>query len=316
MSNSVVPLHAAPHLPAELTDRIVDFLHDDWRALVSCVLTASPGDFFSPLAPCAKYHLSHTIDLQISGSHTELLDFLSTFSPNSSLTPLIHSIHIHGPPVGDGEAPRATFPSLIDFKHFPNLRTLALSHLFVGASMRFVRFLCRIPALEDLSCVDLAPKPPAPGGYHLAPNVGPGETEAAAFCARLKVLRIVDVGPIGDGFNPFDALLDLLHHARGIWNGATPHTVSICVDSLSRRRRWMEALCPYNASLQDIEVTLCQTTGLAETSASGTSCLCEISSKMNADCSPHRECDVGHGVIRVPRLNATPLLPALASSML
>ncbi|OJT05442.1 hypothetical protein TRAPUB_3758 [Trametes pubescens] len=269
MPDSVVPLHMAPHLPAELTDRVVDFLHDDWRALVSCVLTSNSGNCPSPLAPCAKYHLSHTIDLQISGSHTELLDFLNTFSPRSPLTALVCLIHIRGPPVGDGEAPRATFPSLIDLKHFPHLRALTLSNLFVGAPMRFVRFLCRTPALEDLSCVGLVPKPPTPGGYHLAPDVGPGETEAAAFCRRLKVLRIVDFGRLGDGLTPSDVLFDLLHHARGIWNGATPHTVAICVDSLSHRRRWLDALCRYNASLQDIEVTLCQTTGLAETSASG-----------------------------------------------
>lgn len=270
MPDSVVPLHATPHLAAELTDRIVDFLHDDWRALVSCVLTASPGDFFSPLAPCAKYHLSRTIDLQISGSHTELLDFLNTFSPSSSLTPLVFSVHIHGPLVGDGETPRATFPSLIDLKHFPHLRVLTLSHLFVGAPMRFVRFLCRTPALEDLSCVGLAPKPSTPGGYRLASDVGPGETEAAAFCRRLKALRIVDFERLEDGLTPYDVLLELLYHARCIRNGTTLHTVAICVDSLSDRRRWMGALCRYNDSLQDIEVTLCETVGVAVISASGT----------------------------------------------
>ncbi|KAI0668058.1 hypothetical protein C8Q78DRAFT_1048058 [Trametes maxima] len=209
---------AAPRLAGELTDRIIDFLHDDWRTLASCAATGLD----SVLVPCVEYHLSHTIDLPISGGHTEILDFMKVFKPVSSIAQVVRSIHIHGPR-GVVDRPAATLPILLDLSHLPNLRDVALSHLFVESNARFARFLCRLPALEELSCDGLVMKPSNPWGRPIR-DVGPMPEDVAALGRRLSILRIVD-RTVADELplraeSPYDRLFSILYQGH-----ASPHTL-------------------------------------------------------------------------------------------
>ncbi|KAI0350761.1 hypothetical protein OH77DRAFT_1439627 [Trametes cingulata] len=190
-------------LPGELIDRIVDFLHDDWRALVSCALTG-PACL---LVPSSEFHLSNTIELPISGSQAELLEFVKTFHPNSPLVPLIRSIHVHGP---RGSVPAATFPALIDLSHLCYLRSVTLSDMFIESNGHLLRFLCRLPALEDLACVGLVTKPTLPGGIRLVHgDLEVRNSEAAGFATRLKTIRLIDSNLLADTPSPYRSLLGL-----------------------------------------------------------------------------------------------------------
>ncbi|KAI0824316.1 hypothetical protein BC628DRAFT_425288 [Trametes gibbosa] len=272
MSPTVDPPPTA--LPAELHDRIVDFIHDDWRALVGCALTGTVG-LPSPLVPCAEYHLSRTITLPISVSYNELLDFIKVFLPRSHLVSLIRSIYICGPPITPLEKPKAVFPALLDLAHLPHLRALALSHLSVELTARFTRFLCKLPALEELSFENLTPRVVLRGGYRAIPDVGPTEQEAVSFCTRLKSLRVVDPPSraiqtdTGDRLqSPNDVLLQVLERGRDAGAVISLHTIKIHVADTAennRRNRWMAALCRGNNNLQCIDLTLYERAGVKKT---------------------------------------------------
>ncbi|KAI0363796.1 hypothetical protein BV20DRAFT_1057725 [Pilatotrama ljubarskyi] len=225
-------------LPGELVDRIVDFLHDDWRALVSCALTGP----YSPLVPRSEFHLSHTIELPISGSHAELLDFVKTFRVGSPLIPLVRSIHVRGP---RAFVPAATFPALIDLSHLCYLRSITLSDMFVESTGRFIRFLCRLPALEELTCSGLFSKPFVPG-VRLVHDVEPEVSEAAGFATRLKTVRMIDGNLPPDPPSPYRSLLALFN---------------LCVLAGFR----LTTLCVHDG-LEDVEMTVYEPSGDVEVS--------------------------------------------------
>ncbi|RDX40224.1 hypothetical protein OH76DRAFT_1490474 [Lentinus brumalis] len=172
-------------VPTELLAIIVDYLYDDWRSLVACVGTDSD------LLSCpAIHHLSQTVDVNHYTSGTlssDLLEFLQTFRSEPDLQPLLRSLHIHGSP---DDFPSGTFPAFVDFAHFQNLRSLALSYLLIDLPQRFCRVICNISALEDLSLYGLARVLSPPGRYRSIPDTPPARGGAAALRARLRVLRI------------------------------------------------------------------------------------------------------------------------------
>ncbi len=172
-------------VPPELSAIIVDYLHDDWRSLVACVRTDSD------LLSCpAIHHLSQTVDVNHYTSGTlssDLLEFLQTSQSEPDLQPLLRSLHIHGSP---DDFPSGTFPAFVDFAHFQNLRSLALSYLLIDLPQRFCRVICNISALEDLSLYGLARVLSPPGRYRSIPDTPPARGGAAVLRARLRVLRI------------------------------------------------------------------------------------------------------------------------------
>ncbi|KAH9850870.1 hypothetical protein C2E23DRAFT_733958 [Lenzites betulinus] len=259
-------------LPAELHELIIDFLHDDWRALVACALTGV-ANVHSPLVPRAEYHLSRTITIPISGSYEELLEFLKVLQPKSRLASLIRSIHIRGPSITTLEAPKAIFPVLLDLAHLPHLRALTLSYLSVDLTARFTRFLCRLPSLEELSCEGLTPATVLRGGYRGIPDVGPTTQEVDLFCHRLKALRIV--GPArratrlhtaDTSRRPNEAILQILERGKDAGAVAGLQQVDLRVDDIAERSRWMAVLCQDNAHLQCIDLTLYETLHLTYSS--------------------------------------------------
>jgi hypothetical protein len=61
-------------IPPELTDRVIDFLHNDWESLKSCCLTCKAW------LPASRYHLWHRVVLRFTGNDDEraYADFLKS----------------------------------------------------------------------------------------------------------------------------------------------------------------------------------------------------------------------------------------------
>ena len=125
--------------------------------------------------------------------HAELIEFLHTFRPESHLTSFIQSLHLSGYRSRPTDVTTAfTFrqyptisSSIFDLVHLTSLRSLALSNLYIDFSRwRFCNILCTIPALEEISLLNLGEK------YCAIIESGPPPELCAALRFRLKTLSI------------------------------------------------------------------------------------------------------------------------------
>lgn len=73
-------------LPSELLDRIIDFLHDDKKALSACSLA------WRPLIPCARSHLFHIVKFHKRDSERTLLAVFC--HPLSTVAPYLRHLFI------------------------------------------------------------------------------------------------------------------------------------------------------------------------------------------------------------------------------
>ncbi|KAI0628286.1 hypothetical protein C8Q77DRAFT_1068271 [Trametes polyzona] len=277
-STTAIPptAEALPSLPAELTDRIVDFLHDDWRTLVSCVNTRDQTHPYSPLFPAAEYHLRNSIEILISGTNKELLEFTKCFAHGSHLASLVSSLHLRGPPVHQDELPHALFPTLLELGHLLNLRALSISHLAVELPHRFARFICRLPALEDLSCEGLRPLPNRPGAVRLVADAHASVEEALRFCRQLRRIQIVvseesvpPDHPADSSGGPYDALLEILQRGPIAGVVPTPREINLQVIDPAMRARWEQALGRDASRLERLKYAVYEVLGM-EDSRDGT----------------------------------------------
>ena len=258
-----------PHpLPPELIDRILDFLHDDWRTLVTCV-QAAPR---SHLAPCARFHLSD-ISVPISDSakpYTEVQDFLHTFASDTDFPPLVHSLTIYGdrsrpltsqPNGGNGTdyitpfvAPK--LPILLDLSHLSHLHTLALSRVRVDILLpeRFARFLCALPALDTLSLSSIG-WAVTNETMRLVRDAAPTRTAKDALRARLATLRIFELDQIDHDIWSYDSLFGVLVAGELALKTVVLHFPFCC--HLELFERWLKVVCVGAArTLTNFDVTL------------------------------------------------------------
>ena len=86
-------LVGSPRLPVELTDRIIDFCHDDKKTLSNCTLTHPSW------LPASRFHLFHTITLFGGQDRATQFEFIipgrpSTLSRRWSILPYIRIVKI------------------------------------------------------------------------------------------------------------------------------------------------------------------------------------------------------------------------------
>ena len=74
---------SVPALAAELTDHIIDFLHDDKQALCSCALTHPTW------LSASRFHLFDTITIEGDGRTKDRIETLGSLSPGGVLVPTV-----------------------------------------------------------------------------------------------------------------------------------------------------------------------------------------------------------------------------------
>ncbi|KAI0737170.1 hypothetical protein C8Q80DRAFT_436688 [Daedaleopsis nitida] len=275
------PQQNGPIIPGELTDRIVDFLYDDWPSLASCVMINS----LSALSPRAEFHLSHTITIhvqQYDSNARGLSHFLRLFGPTTRLAHLVQSLHISGARDSLSLSPQhtradvetspsiPTLPPFADLRHLPHLRSLVLSDLHIGLPGRFIHFLCSMPALAELSCLSLR-GPAHSSSYRTIPDRARSAPSArAALPARLRVLRVVGTDLCSGGSDmPHDCLAEILGLSDSpvsddsLDSGSSSRTrlslrsAEIHFPDARRCERWIRGICSKNcATLTELGVTI------------------------------------------------------------
>ncbi|TBU48207.1 hypothetical protein BD309DRAFT_349032 [Dichomitus squalens] len=114
-------------LPFELSDYIIDFLHNDAKALKACALTCQAW------VPAARFHLFRTIVLKTANSTTafrRLLDkspSLGLYVRELTAEKLADTVAVPVTEQPTHEPVQHTLP--LAFAHIPSLQTLSLSHL-------------------------------------------------------------------------------------------------------------------------------------------------------------------------------------------
>ena len=256
-------------LPPELLDRIVDFLHADWRSLVACI----QAGLRTQLAPCAQFHLA---DVSIplfdhAKPYTELQDFLHIFSPKTPFASLPSSLSIHGDHLGltpiryDGSSalqmrtdplaqavivPLApNFPPLLDLSHFSHLHILAISHVRIELPARFTRFLCGLPSLNSFSLSNIGvAQSGGTGTTRLVRDVGPSSAAIAALRARLKTLCIVETDAEAWSYGSLFSILAA--QDSGVGSPLSLETLELRFPKAQQLDAWLHATC--HASLQTL----------------------------------------------------------------
>lgn len=133
-------------LPSELNDRILDFLHDDRRALCNCSLACRDW------LPTSRHHLFHTlaaIPIQDAAPLAQLLE------EDPPLGSYIEHLELGRPDnlrKGDllAKAP-LLHRGILEPRRMPNLRKLTLCEVAVDSFTVFFRLLFSQPRLEELS---------------------------------------------------------------------------------------------------------------------------------------------------------------------
>lgn len=160
-TNSTV---AIPHLPPELSDRILDHLHDDLLTLNSCSRVCRAW------LPRSRFHYFHAIELT-SYAGARFADILTT---NPHIGTLVHLVGIRILDRSDGDSNslmRALPPIALrlpnvekltlhgdgeytapPFRNFTNVRELRIVGCEIPAFDDFIGIICFLPKLEILSC--------------------------------------------------------------------------------------------------------------------------------------------------------------------
>lgn len=126
-----------PGIPPELSDRVIDFLHNDWAALKACSLTCKAW------LPASRFHLWNRVVLRYSGDGTDYAEFLKT-SP--LITSCIVDLTVEFPTDQSNDTSREAEAKWMTETIIPIFSTLRILRqlLFVGADFREDTILARI----------------------------------------------------------------------------------------------------------------------------------------------------------------------------
>lgn len=136
-------------IPPELSDRVIDFLHDDWSALKACSLTCKAW------LPTSRFHLWNRVVLRFPGDGPDYAEFLKA-SP--AITSCIVDLTVEFPTDRSNDTPRATEATWMAETLIPIFSTLRILRqlMFVGADFGEDAFLAKIqPALSTAKVVQL-----------------------------------------------------------------------------------------------------------------------------------------------------------------
>jgi hypothetical protein len=139
-----------PGIPPELSDRVIDFLHDDWSALKACSLACKAW------LPASRFHLWNRVVLRYSADGTDYAEFLKA-SP--AITSCIVDLTVEFPTdrsTDTSREPEATWMTETLIPIFSTLRILR-QLMFVGAHFGEDAFLAKIyPSLSTARVVQLS----------------------------------------------------------------------------------------------------------------------------------------------------------------
>jgi hypothetical protein len=129
------PVH--PGIPPELSDRVIDFLHDDWAALKACSLTCKAW------LPASRFHLWNRVVLRYSGDGTNYAEFLKA-SP--AITSCIVDLTVEFPTDRNNDASREAETTWMTETLIPIFSTFRILRqlMFVGAAFGEDAFLTKI----------------------------------------------------------------------------------------------------------------------------------------------------------------------------
>lgn len=212
-----------PHLPAELSDHVIDYLHNDYHALAACALTCRQW------LPAARYH--DFSDITLRARTCKAFAELLTSSP--ALAAVVHSVELSSVVHGSRswETVEFTFLHLLTgvthlslsrvrlqgsvlkalIHTLPNVCRLTVQSCWVADLLDFAVLASSFPHLEDLSlslrvadptAAATLPLPPLPDG-----------------------LRSIVVGSLEFDLQPLDALVS--------WLTNPPTSSFQCLTSLS-----------------------------------------------------------------------------------
>ena len=142
------PVH--PGIPPELSDRVIDFLHDDWRSLKACSLTCKAW------LPASRFHLWNRVVLRCSSDGTDYAEFLKA-SP--VLTSCIVDLTVEFPTDRNNNTSREAEATWMTETLIPIFSTLRILRqlMFVGAAFEDDAFLANIyPSLSTAKVVQLS----------------------------------------------------------------------------------------------------------------------------------------------------------------
>lgn len=128
------PVH--PGIPSELSDRVIDFLHDDWAALKACSLTCKAW------LPASRFHLWNRVVLRY-GDGTDYAGFLKA-SP--VITSCITDLTVEFPTDRNNDTSREAEATWMTETLIPIFSTLRILRqlVFVGAVFGEDDFLAKI----------------------------------------------------------------------------------------------------------------------------------------------------------------------------
>ncbi|KAI0349562.1 hypothetical protein OH77DRAFT_1525573 [Trametes cingulata] len=225
-----------PVLPGELSDKIIDFLADDWRALAVCALVCSAW------RARAGYHLSRGVILTptTQAYQRDIIDFMRIFVPGSPICDYITALTI-------GQEWKPTRSNLgmylpvddLDFGPFRNLRSLTLTHLSISSEVRFRELYTSAQVLEELTVYDVYLSPESE-----EVNVT-SRSRQGNPCPPLRLLRIGYSLPQG---RVSDTIRDDLRLAPV---GTTLHTLHL---HLPTAEGWQETLACLQLSLRNLRI--------------------------------------------------------------
>lgn len=129
------PIH--PGIPPELSDRVIDFLHDDPAALKACSLTCKAW------LPSSRFQLWNRVVLRYSGDGTDYAEFLKA-SP--VITSCILDLTVEFPTDRSGDTSRESEAKWMTETLIPIFSTLRILRqlMFLGADFGEDAFLAKI----------------------------------------------------------------------------------------------------------------------------------------------------------------------------
>ena len=130
-----LPVH--PGIPPELSDRVIDFLHNDWATLKACSLTCKAW------LPASRFHLWNRVVLRYSADGTDYAEFLKN-SP--VIASCIVDLMVEFPTDRNNDASREAETTWMKETLIPIFSTLRILRklMFVGAFFGEDDFLAKI----------------------------------------------------------------------------------------------------------------------------------------------------------------------------
>jgi hypothetical protein len=182
-----------PTLPAELTDRIIDFLHADKDALLPCSLVCKAW------LPSSRYHCSLSISsrnvdsfvellttpISTIGKHAHYLEIQSSTTILLKIAPYLSSFATRSLALRDETLGPRYQPGENELKWFAQLRDVDIENALFFTTVQFFAFLASLHSLETL-----AVRLPFPVTYSSNPGTSDAEHINAFTFPSLRSIRI------------------------------------------------------------------------------------------------------------------------------